>query len=202
MLTRAEPAGKRLVSRAEVVRWTLLSGGALTLGAVAGRAAGAPSPAQDARVFNLVLLVEYLESAFYREAIANGALRGELLEFAKVVGEHERAHVSFLKGALGKAAVKEPKHDFGRSTRDPDAFAATAIAIEDAAVATYDGQATNLTSKALAAAAKIASVEARHAAWIRSIVDEPPAPNALDPRASEAQTRVALKQAGLRIGAG
>jgi Ferritin-like domain len=195
-----EPAGRRLVSRRDVLRWAALGGGAVAVGATGARAAGSPSAAQDARVLNLVLLLEYTEAAFYAEAVANGALRGELLEFAKVVGGHERAHVTFLKVALGKAAVKEPEHEFGSATRDPDSFAAAAIAIEDTAVATYDGQATNLTRKTLAAAATIASVEARHAAWIRSIVDEPPAPNAVDPRASEAQTRAALSQAGMKLG--
>ena len=47
--------------------------------------------------------------------------------------------------------------------------------LEDLAVATYNGQAVNLTPASLKAAARIVSVEARHAAWIRSIVGEVPA---------------------------
>jgi Ferritin-like domain len=200
---------RRLVSRRDVLRWAALGGGALAVGAAGAQAAGRPSAARDARVLNLVLLLEYTESAFYREAVANGALRGELLEFAKVVGGHEQAHVAFLKGALGKAAVKEPKHDFGRATRDPDAFAAAAIAIEETAVATYDGQATNLTRKTLAAAATIASVEARHAAWIRHIVAGPsypggastyPAPNAFDAAKTKAQVEAAVGATGFITG--
>jgi rubrerythrin len=201
-LSRGGRPDTRPASRGDVIRWAALGGGALALGGLGSQeAAAAPSPAQDARVLSLVLLLEYTEAAFYREAVAHGALRGEVLEYAKVVGEHERAHVEFLKKALGTAAPKEPRHRFGRSTRDSQAFVSAAIALEEAAVATYDGQATNLTPKTLAAAAKIASVEARHAAWIRSIADLPPAPDAVDSRISEAETRTALRSAGLQIGA-
>ena len=50
------------------------------------------------------------------------------------------------------------------------------MALEETAVAAYNGQATNLTPEALATAARIASVEARHASWARGIAGEAPAP--------------------------
>ena len=62
-------------SRSELLQRAVVAGGALTAGGVvvAGLpklASSAPSPAQDVRVLNLALLLEYVESAFYAEARA------------------------------------------------------------------------------------------------------------------------------------
>jgi hypothetical protein len=99
-----------------------------------------------------------------------------LLDFARTVGNHEHAHVDFVRQALGPRARKRPRFDFGTATGDPDEFARTAELLEDTAVRGYNGQATNLSTRALAAAAGIVSVEARHAAWIRAIRGKDPAP--------------------------
>lgn len=96
------------------------------------------------------------------------------------MAEHERAHVQYLRDALGHDARGEPSTDFGETTADPAAFGAAAVTLEDVAVAAYNGQAGNLTKGALRAAATIVSVDARHAAWIRSIVGESPAAQAVD----------------------
>lgn len=159
-------------------------------------ASSAPSPAQDVRVLNLVLLLEYVEAAFYAEARAKGALGGKLRDFVTVVGAHEQQHLSFLKDALGSKARKKPRLEFGKATTDPDAFLAAAIMLEDTGVAAYNGQATNLTRAALAIAAKIVSVEARHAAWIRAIAGKPPAADATDPSLTQAQVLAALRKTG------
>jgi len=148
------------------------------------------------RILNLVLLLEYVESAFYAEARARGALRGELREFVRVVGAHEQQHLSALKDALGSSARKEPRLRFGKATTDPDAFVAAAIELEDTSVAAYNGQATNLTKPTLAVAAKIVSVEARHAAWIRAIAGKPPAADATDPSLTQGQVQAALQKTG------
>ena len=65
-------------------------------------------------------------------------------------------------------------------------------------MATYNGQATNISKGTLAAAAKIVSVEARHAAWIRSIVGEPPAPDATDTPKSADEVLDGLTALGLQ----
>jgi Ferritin-like domain len=145
------------------------------LGATSAR----PSAQQDRQILNYALLLEYLQAAFYADALARGNLRGELREFAEVVGEHEQAHVAFLKKALGPAARQEPAFRFGGATRNPQKFGATARVLEDAGVAAYNGPA-NLTKPTLGAAVKIVSVEGRHAAWIRDIVGVEPAPRAAD----------------------
>ena len=166
------------------------------MGALPGRVASAPSPAQDVRVLNLALLIEYVEAAFYAEARAKNVLSGELRDFAAVVGAHEQRHLAFLKSALGSKARGKPRLVFGKAVTDPDAFVKAAVALEDTSVAAYNGQAANLTRTALAAAAKIVSVEARHAAWIRTIAGKSPAADATDPSMTEAQALAALRGTG------
>jgi len=188
-------------SREQLVRRVLVAGGALTaggalMGGLPRVASSAPSPAQDVRVLNLVLLLEYVEAAFYAEVRAKGALGGKLRDFVTVVGAHEQQHLSFLKDALGSKARKKPRLDFGNATTDPDAFVAAAVTLEDTSVAAYNGQATNLTRATLATAAKIVSVEARHAAWIRAIAGKPPAADATDPSLTQAQVLAALRKTG------
>ena len=190
-------------TRAQMLRRAIMCGGALAGGAAVWglpQLTAAASKEQDARVRNLVLAVEYTEAAFYQEALERGGLEGELQAFARIVVEHEKAHVAFLKQALGGAADPEPRHEFGDKTKDTGAFAAAAVKLEDLAVATYNGQAVNLTSASLKAAARIVSVEARHAAWIRSIVGEVPATDATDPAIKEAETRSRLSELGWKAG--
>ena len=131
-------------------------------------------------MLNFVLLVDRVELAFYREALRRGRLSGELREFAETAAGHEREHVRFIEGALGSKARKPPRPRFGDATSSRDGFVDTAVALEDLAVAAYNGQATNLTPATLAAAARIVSVEARHAAWIRDIAGLTPAEDAID----------------------
>jgi rubrerythrin len=191
--------GQEQATRAQMLRRAIMCGGALAGGAAVWglpQLTAAASKEQDARVLNLVLAVEYTEAAFYQEALKRGGLEGKLQAFARIVVEHEKAHVAFLKQALGGAADPEPQHDFGDKTKDSEAFAAAAVKLEDLAVATYNAQAVNLTSGSLKAAARIVSVEGRHAAWIRSIVGDVPATDATDPSVEEDQTRAQLTDFG------
>jgi hypothetical protein len=186
-------------SRGKLLRRALAGGGAIVAGGVvvAGLpkpADSAPSPAQDAEILNLALLLEYMESAFFTQASFSGKLSGELLEFAQIVRGHERAHVAFLRGALGSKARKEPKFDFANATQDPKAFTAAAVKLQDLMVAAYNGQAANLTTGALESAAKIVSVEARHAGWIRAIAQVNPAPDATDTPKTAAEVTAAVNK--------
>jgi hypothetical protein len=190
-------------TRAQMLRRAIMCGGALAGGAAMWglpQLTAAASKEQDARVLNLVLAVEYTEAAFYQEALKRGGLEGKLQAFARIVVEHEKAHVAFLKQALGGSADPEPQHEFGDKTKDSGAFAAAAVKLEDLAVATYNAQAVNLTSGSLTAAARIVSVEGRHAAWIRSIVGDVPATEATDPSVEEDQTRAQLTDFGWKAG--
>ncbi len=82
------------------------------LGALPSVAFGAGIPASDIAILNFALTLEYLEAAFYAEAVSKGKFQGETGKFAQVVAGHEAAHVAFLKKALGAKAVKKPKFDF------------------------------------------------------------------------------------------
>jgi hypothetical protein len=191
--------GSQTRTRQDLIRRALVAGGTLTLGGVLVGGLprfghSAPSPAQDARILNLVLLLEYLEEAFYADALRQGALKGELRQFARVVGGHERAHVAFIEKTLGPAARKKPAFSFGAATRNPAKFTAAALALEDLSVAAYNGQGANLTKGALAAAGRIVSVEARHAAWIRFIAGKSPAPDATDEAVSAAQATARIRK--------
>ena len=140
------------------------------------------------QVGDVAALTEQLEAVAKRS--------GELLEYVSIVRGHERAHVAFLKGALGNKAQKAPALDFGDTTSDPAKFIAAAIALEEMMIAAYNGQAANLTKGTLTQAAKIASVEARHAGWIRAIAGENPAPSATDLPKTAAQVQAELEQTG------
>ena len=175
----------------------LLGGGALGGSAILALAAeGAHAQSRsDVAILNFALTLEYLEAAFYTEATEMGALSGELELFSRVVGAHERAHVRALKQVLGRRAVKKPRFDFRGTTESASAFRKTAIVLEDTGVAAYKGQAARIDSNAvLEAALAIHSVEARHAAWIRDIAGQSPAPEAFDEPASRSEVLAAVAQ--------
>ena len=90
--------------------------------------------ASDVAILNFALTLEYLEAAFYAEAVSKGNFSGKVGTFARVVAKHEAAHVAFLKSALGSAAVKSPKFDFKGSNTDQAKFLATAQVLEDTGV--------------------------------------------------------------------
>jgi hypothetical protein len=200
-------------TRAQFFRRTIAGGGAflaggLLIGGLPKVALGAPSAQQDAEILNFALLLEYLESEFYVDAVnkaATSGLTARELSFATTVRDHELAHVEFLRQALGDAARAKPQFDFGDTTSNRAKFLATAIVLEDTGVAAYNGQGPRLRKQTLPAAASIVSVEARHAAWIRRIVAGPsypaapadyPAPTAVDRALTREQVEQAVGQTG------
>ena len=193
--------GTRGQSRSRFLRGVAGGSGALVLGSVLfGRelaaSEAAPSASTDSRIFQFALQLEELQAAFYAEAVARGALRGDLREFAEVVGGHERAHVAFLRNVLGPAAGPAPSFHFGDATSDARRFGAAAREIENIGVAAYNGQGAKLTADGLAHAAEIVSVEGRHAGWINALLGEPPAPRAADPGLNANAVMAQLKATG------
>jgi Ferritin-like domain len=156
-----------------------------------------PSSEQDERILNFLLGLEHVAAAFYAEADSQGALGGELAEYARVVGEQERAHVERLRDLLGGAAQPEPELDLGDVTASEEAFMEAAIVLEDKGVSACIGQGANMTVEGVGAVAPLVSVEARHAAWILAIAGRDPAPAAADPAASVDGIRAAFERAGL-----
>jgi len=185
----------RLLERALIGGGAVIAGGVL-LGGLPSTGSTAPSASQDVEILNFALLIEYLQASFYAEALAKGALRRERRRFARIVGSHEQAHASLIDRTLAGKARQKPRFDFSDTTSEQAKFDQTAVVLEEIGLAAYNGQASNLTKAALGTAAKIVSVEARHASWIRAIVGRVPAPDATDQGKSAAQVSSALNQTG------
>jgi hypothetical protein len=180
----------------------ILAGSALAFLALPkGIALAQGTSANDVKILNYALTLEYLEAAFYAEANEKGKLDGIAARFAQVVGAHEAAHVSALKQALGAKAVKRPSFDFKGTTGDKATFLRTAMTLEDTGVSAYQGQAPRIKStQVLGSAGAILAVEARHAAWVRDIIgagNSPvPAPAAFNEPLSMQQVLAAVKKTG------
>jgi Ferritin-like domain len=174
-----------------------LVGGGAFLGALPSIAGAATSG--DVAILNFALTLEYLESSFYAEAVSS-KFPGKIGQFASIVSGHENAHVGFLKGALGSAAVKEPTFAFGATTTDMAKFKATSQVLEDTGVEAYLGQVGNISSKKiLAAAGSILPIEARHAAWIRTLNGVLGAPAAFQVAKTKAQILAAVTATGFIV---
>ena len=168
-------------TRAAFLRRCVIGSGALLAAAAAPATAAGPSIRQDVSILEFALTLEYLQDSFYSEVVRNNVLTGALADQARIVGGHERSHVETLRQTLGAKAAPSPFFDFKGATESADAFRRTAVAFEDLAVAAYKGQAPRVYSNQyLAALLAIHSVEARHAAWIRRLAGELPAPTAFD----------------------
>ena len=189
-------------SRAAFLRRTgaFVGGSLLAAGLVPNVALAASN--SDVAILNYALTLEYLEAAFYKEAMAKGALSGETKRFAQVVVDHESAHVDALRQTLGSKAVKKPAFDFKGTTGDQTTFQKTAMVLEDTGVKAYLGQAGKIKASAvLKAAASILAVEARHAAWIANIIGGRPAPASFQPAATMDEVLQAVKGTGFLSGA-
>jgi hypothetical protein len=199
---RAERHGPRR-TRGQVLRGALAGGAALGATAVAGAwtrpapSAGRASAEQDVGIMNFLLSLEDAQAAFYEAAVRGGALRGDLLDYARVVAPQERAHADLLRRRLGPRAGTAPRMRFGSLVTDPARFQAAAIDLEDEVAAAYIGQGASLTAGPMQDAARIVAVEARHAAWILALAGKDPAPRPADPARTPRDVLKGLRAKGL-----
>jgi hypothetical protein len=191
-----EPTVPSAATRRAVLTAASLAAGGILVGGVGVPALGSGSRVSDAEILNFALQMEELQAALYAQALLRAGLTGELKQYAEIVGAHERAHVAFLRTQLGASAKAAPAFDFGDAVTDSDRFAHTARMLEDLGVAALDGQAGALSKPALAAVATIVSVEARHAAWIRDLLGELPAPISANPSETAARVTAAIGRTG------
>jgi Ferritin-like domain len=190
-------------ARARFLRNGLLASAGLLLGAAAvvetgEPATAAPSPRRDRRILRFLVQLEYLQADYYAAAVDRGRLRGELREFAEVVGAHEREHIDVLEELLGPSTGGRPAFDFGEATRTAKQFAAVARELEETGVAACIGQGANLTPRSVLVVSRIAAVEARHAAWIADYLGRDPAPRAADTAKTPGQVLASIRRTGIR----
>lgn len=151
-------------------------------GGASRNAAAASSSANDTSgdlaIVNYALTLEYLESQFYDEVIKSGLFNGSTMSTLKLFGSEEHQHVVALKQvatSLGTPAAK-PKGKF--PLKDATSVAKLAATVENLGAGAYLGQAGNIKSKEiLAAALAIHSVEARHAATLNTVLKMSPTPD-------------------------
>jgi hypothetical protein len=180
-----------------------------------------PSPPSagptDADILNFALNLEYLEAQFYSFAAFGVGLGNNLLggtgtqgavtggkqvpfsdpnvrDYAREISADETAHVAFLRGQLGAAAVAQPAINISGDVNGPFSAAARAAGLigagqffdpyatdenfllgayifEDVGVTAYKGASPLITSKLfLEAAAGILAAEAYHSGLVRTVL--------------------------------
>ena len=140
--------------------------------AAATTSTSAGSNMGDIAIVNYALTLEYLETEFYAKVIKAKLFTGKVGSLVKQFGAQELTHVEALKGTVTKlggtpVAKVEGKFPIENATQ----VAELAYTVENLGAAAYLGQAPNIQSpEVLAAALAIHSVEARHAATIGTLV--------------------------------
>lgn len=187
----------------------LAAGGALALGVASlptsafARRRG-PRPvtpnSNDIDVLNYALTLEHLEAAFYVqgvEAFSDGDISEYLINqgfgpavatdaYARIVDvrDHEVTHVETLISviqSLGGQPIPSCVFDFSAAYGDVATFLATSQVLEDTGVRAYTGALALIVSADLqTAGATIATVEARHASYFRTLTQVNPFPAAFD----------------------
>jgi hypothetical protein len=129
----------------------------------------------DIGILNYAYALEQLEAAFYikvAESFYSGATTKEKT-YLQDIRDHEIAHREFFKNALGKKAIGNLLFDFSMiNFNSRDSVLMTAKAFEDLGVSAYNGAGELIQDgNYLLLAGKIVSVEARHAATIRDLLN-------------------------------
>lgn len=132
----------------------------------------------DFGVLNYAYALEQLEAAFYTEAANNfygdpGSVEGQ---YFQDLAAHEGVHRDFLAAAIpaqGGELIPDLEVDFSDiDFGSRSQVLATARLLEDTGVSAYNGAGIYLENPdLLGLAGKIVSVEARHAASIRSLIN-------------------------------
>jgi rubrerythrin len=162
------------------------------------------SGVSDVDILNYALVLERLEYEFYRRylnrftkseiqgaSIFNGfgnEVRSEIYENLKRIRNHEKTHVETLIAVIDKLGGKPVGGDsLGGQTeykfpvKDVKDFIAVAQTLEDTGVTAYDGAIAYIHKPGLqTASATIATVEARHASYLRLLNGEVPFPEPFD----------------------
>ncbi len=174
----------------------VLAGVSALVGTTIGSTVVEAQSLSDVDILNFALNLEYLEAEFYTIAVTGRRIAdlgigtsgtgspgattgGRQVTFtesrvgvtAQQVAADEQAHVTFLRTALGSAAVAKPAINLdalGLGFNNQNEFITLARAFEDVGVSAYGGAAPLISNKGiLGAAAQIALTEAQHASVLR-----------------------------------
>jgi len=128
----------------------------------------------DFGVLNYAYALEQLEAAFYTQVIATPYSGMSSMERALLtdIRDNEVAHREFFKAALGKKAIPGLSVNFTAvNFNSRDSVLRTASTFEDTGVSAYNGAGQLLKNPIfLLIAGKIVSIEARHAAVLRDLL--------------------------------
>lgn len=128
----------------------------------------------DTGILNYAYALEQLEAAFYTQVVQNeySSMTTTERDILNDIQKHEVAHCEFFKAALGSNAIVDLEVDFSSiDFNSRSSVLNTAKAFEDLGVGAYNGAGKLIvTPDYLVLAGKIVSVEARHAAAIRSLL--------------------------------
>ncbi|MEQ9438623.1 MAG: ferritin-like domain-containing protein [Cyclobacteriaceae bacterium] len=132
----------------------------------------------DIGILNYAYTLEQLEAAFYEMVMLKpyGGMTFEEALILEDLKRHEVIHREFYQKVLGKDGIPALEFDFsGIDFSSRHSVLSTARTFEDLGVAAYNGAGQLLESPdLLLIAGKIVSVEARHAAAIKSVFDTDP----------------------------
>ena len=135
--------------------------------------------AGDVGVLNYAYALEQLEAAFYAQVVKTpaGDFQASELAYFTEVAAHEAIHRDFFKAAINRDAPGKILQNLTPNFSSVDftkraSVLGTAKAFEDLGVAAYNGAGKLLKTAAyLVIAGQIVSVEARHAAYVRDLLD-------------------------------
>ena len=208
-MTEGNQAGAQPAEQGPLSRKRFLTGSAALLGGGA-LAAALPrmaqahetnNPPSDVDILNYALTLEHLEYAFYRKGLRKFGegqfesanvfdglgryLRRNAYENFVRIRNHERIHVETLKSvieSLGGEPVPEANYNFESTAfTSVGKFVSVAQFLENTGVSAYDGAIAHIMqAKLLTAGATIATVEARHAAYLNLLNRDVPFPKAFD----------------------
>ncbi len=128
----------------------------------------------DTGVLNYAYALEQLEAAFYTQVIATpySGMNSEERAILTDIRDNEIAHREFFKAALGRKAIPSLQVNFTTINFNSRASVLnTARTFEDTGTSAYNGAGQLLKNpEFLLIAGKIVSVEARHVATIRDLL--------------------------------
>jgi rubrerythrin len=138
-----------------------------------------PFGSGDLGILNYALTLEYLETEFYKKVVAAKMFTGKVGALIDDFSKQEQSHVIALTAAIKSAGGKPaPKPNGTFPITSPNQVAMLAYTVENLGASAYLGQAANIQSKqVLAAALAIHSVEARHAATLGTLVKKSVTPD-------------------------